>query len=362
MAADEHVLYAFTGRQDGAEPVGSLSRDEAGDLYGATAHGGTYDGGVVFRLSPDGTETVIHAFSGETGGAGPFGGVIRDKAGNFYGIAAAGGSHNAGLVFKLAPDGTETVLHEFAGENDGAFPESGLFMDKRGNIYGTTEFGGPKNLGTVFEITAKGKERVLYAFRGSRDGSLPFGRPIKDKLGNLYGTTYQDGPHGAGEVFKLTPDGVKTVLHAFTGGSDGGYPVSGLLMDKRGNFYGTTYDGGGDNSGTIFEIDATGKFRVLYSVEDSVGFGPVTDLIMDRAGTLYGSISDGGSERCTNGCGTSFKLAADGTFTILHAFSGRHDGSHPNSLLMDDRGNLYGTTALGGRKDHGTIFVMDAAR
>lgn len=358
QAKDTQILHTYSGKKDGAEPIGNLVEDGAGNLYGATAHGGQYDGGVVYRLAPDGTHTVLHSFSGGNDGGLPLAGLVMDKAGNLYGTTESGGTRGGGLVFKLTPDGAKTTLHDFTGGDDGAFPHAGLFMDKHGNLYGTTQNGGRKNMGTVFEISAKGKERVLYAFHGDKDGLWPEGRVIKDTHGNLYGTTYYGGPGGAGEVFKLAPDGSKTVLHAFTDGDDGGFPASGLVMDEGGNLYGTAYSGGEEGVGTIFKIDAAGKFSVLYSVEGSVGSNPVTDLIMDKSGTLFGAISFGSGQIC---CGALFKLSADGAFTVLHTFTG-HDGAEPNSLFMDQQGNFYGTTVVGGRKNHGTVFRLLPAK
>jgi uncharacterized repeat protein (TIGR03803 family) len=233
------VLYAFAGGTDGVEPQGGLLRDGRGNLYGTTADGGSFNGGTVFELSPTGTKTVLYNFAFSPDGANPTGDLIRDAQGNLYGTTTFGGitggicaSLGCGTVFKLNPNGTETVLHTFAAGVDGAFPETGLVRDAMGNLYGTTQRGGASttasNMGTVFKVTPAGVETVLYIFNGgTADGEFPFGRLILDAAGNLYGTT------SAG---------------------DGFFPLGGLVRDATGNLYGTTERGGSFNAGVVFKI------------------------------------------------------------------------------------------------------------
>jgi uncharacterized repeat protein (TIGR03803 family) len=260
------VLYSFTGPPDGSAPGAGLVRDLAGNLYGTTQIGGsstacTQDGcGTVFELSSTGTETVLHSFVGDpTDGWQPLAGLVRDVAGNLYGTASLGGTGSCqggacsfpGVVFKLSPSGTETVLYNFKGGADGGFPAAGLIQDSAGNLYGTTYAGGgASNAGVVFELIRcdsqpSGYEfKVLYSFTGGADGSQPQAGLVRDGAGNLYGTTVSGGASGVGVVFKLTPTGTYTVLHSFTGGADGGYPLAGLIRDGAGNLYGTTNLGG----------------------------------------------------------------------------------------------------------------------
>src|SRR5205085_5585010 len=189
---------------DGAGPASGLIADDAGNLYGTTYFGGQVTNycanqgaacGVVFKLAPSGTETVLQTFAGPDG-ANPIAGLIADSAGNFYGTTIVGGTAGDGTVFKLAPDGTETVLHSFQGGNDGSGPRSALIMDKRGKLFGTTSLGGSpaecngnsEGCGTVFELKSDGTERVLHAFTGGADGGLPIAG-LLEKNGNLYGTT-----------------------------------------------------------------------------------------------------------------------------------------------------------------------------
>jgi len=210
---------------------------------------------------------VLHAFAVGSDGAAPFAGLIANESGTLYGTTYAGGDsgcsndgQGCGTVFQLASDGTETVLHAFTGGNDGAYPHSGsLIIDKTGNLYGTTINGGggsecADGCGTVFEVAPNGIETVLYAFTGA-NGAFPGCDLLMDKKGNLYGTTSYGGTHGRGTVFKIAPDLSETVLHSFKGGRGGAFPESGLIADGAHNLYGTTFAGGGyHSSGTIFSV------------------------------------------------------------------------------------------------------------
>jgi uncharacterized repeat protein (TIGR03803 family) len=255
----ETVLHRFTGGADGALPHAGLVRDQAGNLYGTTTLGGDSNSGVVFKLDPTGKLTVLHSFTGVADGLNPFAGLIRDAAGNLYGTTQWGGdvttcnSLGCGTVFMLDPTGNETVLYRFRGGGDGESPFAGLVRDRAGNFYGTTVGGGASNHGTVFQLDNTGKETVLYSFAGpiKRDGALPEAGVVRDATGNLYGTTFRGGGGTYGTVFKVDTSGKETVLHQFTGGADGAYP-SGLIRDRAGNLYGTTY--GSSNNGTVFKI------------------------------------------------------------------------------------------------------------
>ncbi len=265
-AGTETVLYNFCSQNncsDGGGPDGVIM-DSAGNLYGATAGGGTYYQGVVFKLAPHGTETVLYNFCSQnncTDGANPIGGLIRDAAGNFYGTTLYGGTNDIGVVFKVAPDGTETVLYSFCSQfncSDGGYPRAGVIEDQSGNLYGTAEFGGNVGCngtcGVIFEIAANGTYALLHKFSGV-DGSYPIGGLIRDAAGNLFGTTFGGGENGNGTVFKLAPDGTERVLYSFAGGSDGEWPEAGLIKDKAGNLYGTTLEGGPNGgAGTVFKL------------------------------------------------------------------------------------------------------------
>ena len=184
----------------------------------------------------------------------PHAGVTRDVLGNIFGTTYEGGRSGFGLVFKLEKNGKEIVLHSFIGAADGEYPEAGLVQDAAGTLYGTTYQGGTSNFGTAFKLTKAGKKIVLHNFAGGSEGAYPYAGLVSDGVGNLYGTTYQGGPLNRGTVFKIDTAGRLTVLHSFEGGTDGANPYAGLILDKAGNLYGTTEYGGASGQGTVFKI------------------------------------------------------------------------------------------------------------
>jgi len=350
------VLHSFTAYSDGAYPAGSLLKDKSGNFYGTTYEGGDAGHGTVFRLAPDGSESVLHSFAGSDG-ANPQGGLIIDKSGNLYGTTSGGGDADYGTVFELAPDGNETVLHSFEDGSDGAMPSGGLTTDRRGNLYGTTS--GVDDLGSVFKLSPHGTLTTLHRFEGSSDGASPFGGVVFDAQGNLYGTAFDGGADGQGTVFKLATDGTLTVLHTFTGGNDGASPFAGVIMDASGNLFGTTFFGGGADCdgggcGTIFKIAPDGTETILRTFKSGQqGSGPAAPLLMDGNGNLYGTTSG-----IVSGYGTVFELTSHGAMTVLHSFTGGSDGSQPyGGLIADRKGNLYGTTEYGGQTGgYGVVF------
>jgi uncharacterized repeat protein (TIGR03803 family) len=368
VAADgtHTVLHSFVGR-DGSLPRGDLVLDKAGNLYGTTFEGTGRNGssmpGTVFKLAPDGNSTLLHSFDWADG-ANPYAGLVSDDAGTLYGTTyrggAAGNGTERGTVFKLALDGTHTILHSFAGTAAGAYPVGGLVLDGSGNAYGTTYVGGAGDFGTVFKVFPDGTHTVLHSFLGS-NGAYPYGRLVFDGNGILYGTTTYGGAAGVGTVFKLAPDGTHTVLHAFLGG-DGAYPTGGLVRDGSGTLYGTTVSGGASGYGTVFKLAPDGTHTVLHSLALEDGAFPYGSLVRDSDGNLYGSTEEGGPgaepepEGGVTGHGTVFKVAPDGSHTVLHNFGGG-DGSGPFAgLLLDGNGHLYGTTVYGGPLQQGVVF------
>jgi uncharacterized repeat protein (TIGR03803 family) len=233
------------------------------------------------------------------------GSLLPDGKGGFFGTANGGGADRLGTVFALSKAGALTVLHTFAGGSDGDAPIAGLIADKAGNLYGTTKLGGAGcsgfGCGTVYEIAADGTGTVLYAFTGGSDGGNPVGGLIADAAGNLYGTTEFGGSGkgcggtGCGTVFRLAPGGALTVLYTFTGGSDGAQPVASLIKDAKGNLYGTTLFGG-TGYGVAFKIAARGKERVLHSFTNGDdGAYPWGALFKDGEGSVVSTASGGGS-------------------------------------------------------------------
>ena len=332
----ETVLHSFTGA-DGAYPYAGLVRDAQGNLYGTTSYGGASGDGTVFTIAATGEESVLYSFTGTGGdGAFPQAGLILDGQGNLYGTTSEGGNlacplpsgGGCGTVFNLSPPGggagpwNETVLYAFTGiGGDGAFPQAGLIEDASGNFYGTTFFGGSLSCpgfygcGTVFKLSAAGQETVLHAFSSTAgDGGFPEATLIQDAQGNLYGSTLGGGTLDDGNLFKMTTTGQQTVLYTFTGGADGAAPAAGLILDNKGNLYGTTTEGGdltcpaGSNFGCggVFQLTAKGKRSVLHIFFGTGGDGavPYAGLVRDAQGNLYGTTFYGGAY----GAGTVFKL------------------------------------------------------
>jgi uncharacterized repeat protein (TIGR03803 family) len=268
------------------------------------------------------------------------------------------------------------VYHNFGAIPDGQTPAAGVIRDRSGNLFGTTEYGGEWGQGTVFEITSEGVESVLHSFGAKGDGVNPVAALVEDAEGNLYGTTLYGGTGtctlGCGTVFKLSAAGEETVLHSFSGkGSDGNSPQAGVILDSAGNLYGTTQEGGWGSChggcGTVYEVTITGQEKVLWNFEGETvgGWHPEGGLVMDESGNLYGTTSFGGGGT-GNGCGLVFKLSYNGTKwvqPVLHRFvESASDGCEPVAALkLDSAGNLYGTTALGGASNYGTVFKVTPA-
>jgi uncharacterized repeat protein (TIGR03803 family) len=304
----EVVLHNFASPPHGAYPATGVVRDSAGNLYGTTngaysdvGGGGTDNAGVVFKVDTSGHETVLYSFTGGADGSSP-NGLIRDLKGNLYGTTNGGGASGAGVVFKVDRSGRETVLYTFTGGADGGFPLAGVLRDSKGNLYGTTNGGGASGAGVVFKLDTSSHEKVLYSFTGGADGSTPNG-VIRDPAGNLYGTTTYggdaSGTAGAGVVFKIDTSGHETVLYTFTGGTDGANSLAGVIRDRAGNLYGTTPNGGNASgalgSGVVFKVDTSGHETVLYTFTGGAdGAYPQVGVIRDRAGNLYGTTPFGG--------------------------------------------------------------------
>jgi len=245
------LLYSFcttSGCPDGGNPVAGLIADTSGNLYGVGQEGGTNGNGVVFELTAGGSLKVLYSFDYGTSGAAPDTALIRDSSGNLYGATCCGGSGGQGTIFKLSSKGKESTLFAFPGDGSSGSGPGGLVMDSLGNLYGTTGSFGEHGHGTVFRLAADGTETVLYAFKGKGDGGQPTANSplVLDAKGNLYGATTRGGT-GAGVLFRVTPAGKETVLHTFDSGSDGSGPNGGLVFHKR-TFYGAAMSGG-DGSG-----------------------------------------------------------------------------------------------------------------
>lgn len=349
------IIYSFQGGADGAKPVGSLITDKDGNLYGVTEEGGPKKGegpGTVFEITPDGTKSIL-SYLGGGAGKDPLNGLLRDKHGNLYGTTSQGG--DGGAVYELTSRRKKRVLWSFSCLP--CFSWSNLIADQAGNLYGTTEEG----LGAVFKLTSDGTFTTLYMFQGGNDGAGEESGLIMDGAGNLYGTNPRGGGSGCngsgcGAVFKIAPDGAETVIYRFAGGTDGASPYGSLVEDNAGNLYGTTWYGGGSctgpygSCGIVFKVTSDGVESIVHAFKGgSDGSNPNAGLIIDKAGTLYGTTTLGGDGCGNGGCGTVFKVAPDGSESILYAFSGGRDGDWLlGGLLNAKDGYLYGTTFNGG--------------
>ena len=346
-----------------------LTLDAKGDLYGVTGAGGDHNDGTIFELTPGAsgwTLTTLHSFIGYDGDV-PNGGLIFDAAGNMYGTTPSGGGPNdGGVAFEMAPGSggwTYSVFYRFCLQYhcpDGGGPRSGMIFDQQGSLYGTTVAGGTSGAGTVFELARAAAsdnwdETVLYSF-GSKpyDAENPYGAPVFDQAGDLYGTTYYGGVDRLGTVLKLkhgASEWKERLLKQFHG-TDGAFASSGLVFDSSGSLYGTTVGGGSSGYGVVFKM-APGpkggwKETLLHEFpKPENGSFPSSGLVFDKSGNLYGTTSNGGNPACTGGCGVVYKLTpgANGKwkYNVLHKFSGGDGGFPGGGLVIDQKGNLYGT-------------------
>jgi uncharacterized repeat protein (TIGR03803 family) len=370
-AQTETVIYNFgSSATDGLAPFGGITVDPQGNLYGTTSVGGlTPTAGTVYEISA-GVEKILWNFSGKPDGAEPYAGVVRDPEGNLFGTTLSGGAHNLGTVFEITASGTEKILASFD-ETNGASPMGGLIRAANGNMYGLTSLGGKNFLGTIYEINPSGTLTVLYSFKGPpSDGALPEGQLVMDKSGNLFGTTLGGGTgsqgycqDGCGTVFEYSASGTESVLYNFTGGTDGGVPVGGsfLDVDSSGTLYGIASGGGTVNSncnngcGVVFKLVGSVE-TVLHSFQGGTtdGASPSSGVFRDPKGDLYGTTVVGG----TDGDGVIYEVPAAGAYRVLHDFSGEpNDGASPYAgLTPDGKGGAYGTTLGGGKNNAGTVY------
>jgi uncharacterized repeat protein (TIGR03803 family) len=355
------ILYAFGSRPtDALGPGGSLLQASDGNLYGVTFGGGIngtpYDpgfyftgNGTVFKITPEGEETVLHEFANAPAdGNGPQV-LIQGNDGNFYGTTWTGGANGHGIVFRLTLAGVETILYTFGALSDGkSYPAGGLVRADDGTLYGNVTDGttGPDASGAIFKLTPDGMFSLLYDFQAGEDGSVPSGNLLLGSDGNIYGITISGGgPRNCGTVFKLTPAGVETVLHSFLGGAADGtfnqsfsapYPQSSwLIQGSDGNLYGTTPLGGAGNMGTVFKLTPAGVETVIWS-------GPSSGVVQGNDGNLYGT--DTGI----------FQLTTAGAYTTVYLLPQSYDPS--TALVQASDGSFYGASYYGGVNSGGLVF------
>lgn len=376
-SADYKSLFSFNAT-DGDWPQAALI-DVAGMLYGTTGFGGASSAGTVFKTTTSGRENVVYSFN-YTDGSDPVASLLALDGtlyGTTFGTSGSGkcSGYGCGTVFVVSASGKARVLYRFKGKTDGYSPVGGL-VALNGDLFGTTFGGGSSNgcsgygCGTVVEVSTSGTERVLYRFKGGKDGSWPYSNLIAVN-GVLYGTTFSGGTgcggYGCGTIFEVNTSGTERVLYDFKDSPDGANPQAGLIA-LNGTLYGTTSEGGisgcNPSCGTVFAVSTSGKERVLYRFKhEPDGDTPLAGLAAVN-GALYGTTSAGGS-RCDSdslGCGTVFKITTSGTESVLYRFKGGKDGLWPRAGLIMLSGSLYGTTYYGGNSTAcglpgcGTIF------
>jgi uncharacterized repeat protein (TIGR03803 family) len=406
FAVSEEVLYSFgSSTTDGYYPYAGLALGSNGDpdgqIFGTTFDGGTGNLGTVFELLRGAhgelMEKILYNFCSAQNcedGANPQGSLLVDARGNLYGTTAMGGANGFGEVFKLSREyeghWAITVLHSFNFSNygtDGYYPLSGVIMDASGTLYGTTQWGGTYNSGTVYRLKPVGEtwiETLLYSFNDNgQDGYEPYAPLISDNAGNLYGTTYSGGTSGkgcggsgCGTVFQLKPVGKgwnESVLFSFKDNlKDGFKPWGGVVFDEAGNLYGTTSGGGpmfggcSGGCGTVFQLSPNGNHWtenvIHYFRENNIdGYSSLAGLAIDVQGALYGTTFYGGKYND----GIVFRVRQVNNKwveTVLHTFDWSltvKDGTLPSSpLVLDKSGNLYGTTQDGGNYNQGAVIEV----
>jgi len=330
---------------------------------------------ILTALAHAQTLIVLHSLTGGTGGDTPLAGVTLDQQGRIYGTTIYGGSRTDGMVYRLVHQGEGWVfspLYSFGlQQDDGNYPQARVLFGPDGLLYGTTAFGGAENEGTVFSlqppptacksVLCPWVETILYSFTGGADGREPgFGDLTFDQAGDIYGTTDGGGNAGGGVVLELTRASgtwTESVLWNFTGGSDGGGPISGVIFDSAGNLYGSTNYGGANNFGTVYELSPTQSGwseTTLYSFTSDTGPG-AGGLAMDAHGNLFGMTGD-----IDDSFNVAFELTPqDGgwSFSVLHTF-GEQEATPVVGPTLDSQGNLYGPLPTGGDSGDGEIFQL----
>jgi uncharacterized repeat protein (TIGR03803 family) len=379
-ATTERVIYSFP---EGSDPLGARLVYLSGRFYGTIPSGGntacTNGCGSVFELAPQSgggwNFSTLYSFTGGSDGGGPTGKLVLDKSGNLYGAAAVGGANQYGAVFKLTPTSsgpwTETTIHSFVpGTSDGAQPASGLTIDASGNLYGSTPFGGVHGIGAVYQLSPNAdgswSESLLYSFNVKPDGQQPDAEVTFDASGNLYGTTYYGGRDNIGTVYELSPASgggwTEKVIFDFDP-LNGRSPQGPVSLDSAGNVYGTTSLGGENGVGTVFELtpnsDGSWSFLLIHEFGPNDGRIPNGELTPGVPGVFYGATSSGGTD--DQGIVYGVQLGSNGQWTerVIYSFDHLKDGFWPQSGVLFGPGKaLFGVAGTGGATGAGAIFEL----
>jgi len=344
-------LHSFTSSGNSRYPyLITPAEGRDGELFGTTI-GLNY--GSIFRLLTSGKEADLFAFA-DTDGYNPYGGVTLGTDGNFYGTTAGGGSAGYGVLFKITPGGTYTVLHEFSGGSDGQYPSAAPIEGLDGNFYGTTGSGAGLLGATAYSYTPSGTFTTIYQFQNTTNEYGILAPLIQGFGGNLYGTGYY-GTNNCGSIFEITTSGTLLMQYNFdcTGGSN---PSAPLVLAADGNFYGTTYTGSGDVRGSVFKMSPQGTVTTVHIfTTGSEGQLPVGGLVQATDGNLYGSTKFGGIQDY----GTLYQITTRGAYTQLYSFPASIGEYPTGSLLQHTDGLLYGTAEFGGATGYGSVYTLD---
>lgn len=364
------TLASFNGSDGSNGSYGPLVQGTDGNYYGTTQGGGKNFGGVFFRVTPAGNLSDLYNFCHSalncSDGRGPWSSPVLATDGNFYGTTNVGGNtHHGGTIYKITPQGVLTTLYTFCPTSaceGGKYPLV-LMQASNGNFYGITANFGPDNNGTIFEFTSAGAFKVLYSFcpqfNCANGGSAPRAPLMQARNGNLYGTTTGGGAYGNGTVFEISLAGTFRTIHDFCSQSlcpDGSSPYAGLVEDAHGNFYGTTFYGGANSFGTVFEITSAGEYVVLHSFDNADGCCSTSPPTLASDGNLYGVTSNS-----TTFGGTIYEITAAHQFRLLASFCSPSvcSGANPyGNLFQATNGIFYGTTYSGGTSNQGTVFSL----
>jgi uncharacterized repeat protein (TIGR03803 family) len=343
-------LYNFDCANDGCNPLqpALLAQGEDGVLYSTLPSGtsGSQDG-TIMDYAPGGAESTLYRFQG-TDGAGPESGFTLGFDGAFYGTTSIGGLYGKGTVFRLS-GGSMTDLHDFTDGTDGAYPWAPPVQTPDGNIYGVTDAG--TYPGTAYRIAPNGKFSAIATLPSKTIAPLVMGTD-----GNFYGTTQYGGDFNRGTVFRLSVKGKLKIIHSFDPSSEGGVPLGPVMIGADNKFYGTTSGGGAYSAGIVFQLSSSGAYRVLHNFQSATeGSGSAAGLVQGSDKFLYSVMSAGG----TKGYGTLYRINTTGTkFQVLHQFDNQ-TGSYPASTpTLHTNGTLYGTTTKGGSGENGTAGVV----
>ncbi|HEX4119960.1 MAG TPA: choice-of-anchor tandem repeat GloVer-containing protein [Verrucomicrobiae bacterium] len=348
------TLYVFQNSSDGANPLAALVQGTDGDFYGTASEGGSKDYGTLFRMTSTGAFSPLYSFTDGADGANPAAPLIQGADGKFYGTSA-GSQSESGSVFSVTTNKTFNSIYSFTGGDDGANPTAALVLMANGFFFGTTSGGGTNDVGAIFSISPAGAFAPVASFLGGVDGNDPMAPLVEGPNNTFYGTTYDGGNDGKGVIFEVTAGGAFNPIYSFTNGADGGFPYAGLTLGTDGNFYGECITGGSNDSGVLFKMTPQGAFTALHSMKSSTdGYHPMGGLVEGTNGNFYGTANVGGISlppQYLTPSGTIFEMTPGGQVTNLHTFTNGIDGGNPQSgLTLGSDGNFYGTTTTGGKQ------------